>query len=157
MSRALYVLWSDEIRERVARLVQAAPKETRVTFQGPKRTLDQNSKMWAMLTDIAEQKEHFGRRYAPDRWKAIFMTALGQETEFVPSLDGKTFIPLGHSSSNLDIREMGEMIELMEAGGAENGVVFKEPKERRQPRPKAVTRCDRPDKQVFLIPWISND
>ena len=148
MSRALYVLWSDEIRERVARLVQAAPKETRVIFQGPKRTLDQNSKMWAMLTDIAEQKEHFGRRYAPDRWKAIFMTALGQETEFIPSLDGKTFIPLGHSSSNLDIREMGEMIELMECWGAENGVVFKEPKKRQRSGPKPERSRDRPDKQV---------
>ena len=148
MSRALYVLWSDEIREHVARLVQAAPKETRVTFQGPKRTLDQNSKMWAMLTDIAEQKEHFGRRYAPDRWKAIFMTALGQETEFIPSLDGKTFIPLGHSSSNLDIREMGEMIELMECWGAENGVVFKEPKKRQRSGPKPERSRDRPDKQV---------
>ena len=131
MTRALYVLWSDEIRDRVAHLVQIAPKETRVTFQDPKRTPDQNSKMWAMLTDVSEQKDHLGRKYTPDQWKVIFMHALGQETQFVPSLDGKTFIPIGHRSSELSIGEMADLITLMDAWGSENGVIWTEPKELR--------------------------
>ena len=80
--------------------------------------------MWAMLSDIATQKKHCGRQYTPDRWKSIFMHALGQEVQFVPSLDGKTFIPLGYHSSDLSKGEMSDLIEFMMAWGAENGVKF---------------------------------
>ena len=40
MSRAFFVLWNDAMRKKVADLVLAAEKETRVTLQEPKRTLD---------------------------------------------------------------------------------------------------------------------
>ena len=129
MSRALLVLYNDEIRAKAAKWIAGAPKDTRVTFQGPKRSLPQNSRMWAMLTDISTQADHHGRKYTTDEWKAIFLSALGQEMKFVPSLDGKTFIPIGHSSSNLSVQEMTDMIELMFSFGAQHGVVFHEPAE----------------------------
>src|SRR5690348_15445356 len=50
MSRALLVLSSREIRERGINWIRRAPADTRVTFQAPKRSLDQNSKLWACLT-----------------------------------------------------------------------------------------------------------
>lgn len=127
MSRALLVLANDTIRERARRWIASAPPGTRLTFQGPKRTLDQNARMWAMLTDVASQKEHCGRHYPADDWKVLFLHALGRETRFIPALDGHGFVPLGQSSSDLSKAEMSEMIEMMLAWGAENGVAWSEP------------------------------
>lgn len=130
MSRALLVLHDDNFRARAIEWIRKAPKDTRVTFQGPRRTLPQNDRMWAMLTDISTQAEHHGRKYMPGDWKVIFLSALGRETRFVPNLDGTGLIPIGQSSSDLSIAEMGDMIELMFSWGAERGIVFHEPSER---------------------------
>lgn len=80
--------------------------------------------MWAMLTDIASQKEHAGRKYTPDQWKVLFMHACGREVQFIPALDNSTFIPWGQSSSDLSKEEMTNLIEFMFAWGAENSVTF---------------------------------
>lgn len=77
-----------------------------------------------MLSDIAQQKEHGGRKYTPDQWKCLFMHACGREMQFVPSLDGTSFMPLGYRSSELTKEEMSALIECMFAWGAENGVTF---------------------------------
>jgi NinB protein len=57
-----------------------------------------------------------------DQWKLLFMHACGQEVEFMPSLDGSTFIPYGGSSSEMKVDEM----EFMTAWGVQNGVVFRD-------------------------------
>ena len=124
MGRSLLILRNDDYRKRAHAWIDKAPPETRVTFQGPRRTLPQNDRMWAMLTDISTQAEHHGRKYSPNDWKALFLSALGRETRFVPNLDGTGLIPIGQSSSDLSISEMGDMIELMMAWGAEHGVTF---------------------------------
>jgi hypothetical protein len=124
MARALLILANDAIRAKATRWIAGLPVGTRVEFKEPRRTLDQNNRMWAMLTDIATQKEHCGRRYSADDWKVIFLHALGRETRFVPALDGHGFVPLGQSSSDLSKAEMSEMIEMLACWGAENGVIF---------------------------------
>lgn len=127
MSRAILVLSSKEIRERGINWIRRAPANTRVEFKAEKRSLDQNSRFWAMLTDVATQKEHAGRRYTPDQWKILFMHACGREVQFIPSLDNSTFIPWGQSSSDLSKQEMTDLIEFIGMWGAENGVTFHEP------------------------------
>jgi hypothetical protein len=136
VSRALLVLANKAIREKAARWVAELPEGTRVTFQEPKRTLPQNARMWASLTDISTQVEHFGRRYPTDTWKCIFLHALGRETQFVPSLDGNDSVAIGQSSSDLSVREMADLLEVIYAFGAANGVVFQEPL-RQDPREAA--------------------
>jgi len=124
MSRAVLILANDFVRERAIKWIRGAPAGTRIEFKEPKRTLPQNDRMWAMLTDVAAQMKHCGRRYDADEWKVIFLHALGRETRFVPSLDEKTFLPLGFSSSDLSKAEMSELMELIAAWGAEHGVKF---------------------------------
>ena len=124
MSRAVLVMSSDDIRRKAANWCAKAPPMTRVEFKAPKRTLPQNARMWAMLTDIAGQKEHCGRKYSPEQWKVIFMHACGREVQFIPALDMSTFIPWGQSSSELSTPEMSELIEYILSWGAENGVTF---------------------------------
>ncbi len=130
MSRALVVVNTRADRDKIAAWAAKAPWGTRVEFKATKRTMPQNDRMWAMLTDIAQQKEHAGRRYTPDQWKVLFMHAVGREVQFIPSLDSSTFIPWGQSSSDLSVGEMTDLIEFMFSWGAEHGVVFHEPKQR---------------------------
>jgi hypothetical protein len=124
MGRALIVIKDSARRARARAWVDHAPFGTRIEFKASKRTLPQNDLMWALLTDVAQQKEHGGRKYPPEDWKAIFLHALGQEMRFIPSLDGKTFLPLGNRSSDLSKPEMTDLIELILAWGTENGVTF---------------------------------
>lgn len=124
MTRALLILNSADNRRKAREWVLKAPVGTRVEFKAAKRSLDQNSRLWAMLTDVATQATHNGRKYTPDMWKIIFMHACGREVQFIPSLDGKTFLPFGQSSSDLSKAEMSELIECILAWGAENGVTF---------------------------------
>lgn len=124
MTRYAFVISSTANRQRVQRAVAQAPFGTRVELKASQRSLPQNSRMWAMLSDIAMQKEHAGRKWTPDQWKAIFISALGKEMQFMPALDGDGFIAYGHSSSDLSKEEMSNMIELMLSWGAENGVEF---------------------------------
>jgi hypothetical protein len=127
MSRALIKVSSNIDRERAARWAMQAPAGTRIEFKETKRSLPQNDRLWAMLTDIATQKEHCGRKYTPDQWKILFMHACGREVQFIPALDNSTFIPFGQSSSDLSKGEMTDLIEFLFAWGAENGVVFHDP------------------------------
>ncbi len=124
MNRHVIDLNSSEMVGRVISCISSAPAGTRVEIKDPKRTLPQNDRMWAMLGDIAKQKRHNGRAYDTDQWKVIFLNALGREVQFLPSLDGATFIPYGQSSSDLSAKEMSELIDFMEHWGAENDVVF---------------------------------
>jgi hypothetical protein len=124
MSRALLVLANDSVRARAVSWIAKAPPGTRLEFKEPKRTTAQNARMYAMLTDIARQKEHCGRRYTVDEWKVLFMHACGRETQFAPALNGNGFLPLGYRSSDLSKQEMSDLIEFMLSWGAENGVVF---------------------------------
>lgn len=124
MSRATVILYTDADRHRVRAWAEKAPKGTRVEFKEVKRSLPQNDRMWAMLTDFAQQVEQAGRKFTPDQWKVIFLHALGQEVQFLPSLDGQSFVPWGQSSSDLSKAEMTDLIELIFAEGAKRGVVF---------------------------------
>ena len=124
MSRALITVNGKSDRERASAWASQSPVGTRIEFKKPKRTIPQNDRMWAMLTDIASQKEHAGRKYTPDQWKVLFMHACGREVQFIPALDNSTFIPWGQSSSDLSKEEMAALIEFMFAWGAENSVTF---------------------------------
>lgn len=124
MSRAFLVLGSNATREKAIRWIRTAPINTRVEFREPKRSLPQNDRFWAMLTDVAQQATHSGRKYTADQWKVIFLHALGREAQFVPALEGGGFIPLGQSSSDLSKAEMSAAIDYIQAWGASNGVVF---------------------------------
>jgi hypothetical protein len=128
MSRAVITLSTPADRDRAAKWSRQAPTGTRLEFKQPKRSLPQNDRLWAMLTDIATQKDHAGRKYTPDQWKVLFMHACGREVQFIPSLDNATFIPWGQSSSDLSKVEMTDLIEFIFKWGAEHGVIFKEDK-----------------------------
>lgn len=130
MSRATVILNNRADREKVCRWARGVAPGTRVEFKEVKRSLPQNDRMWAMLTEFSQQVEQSGRKFTPDQWKVIFLHALGQEVQFLPSLDGQSFVPWGQSSSDLSKGEMTDLIELIFAEGAKRGVVFSRDEEK---------------------------
>ena len=127
MGRALLVLHNDAMRAKAIDWIRRAPRETRVTFQGPKRSLDQNSRLWACLTDVSTQLLWHGQRLSPDDWKIVFLSSLKQEMRIVPNIHGDGFVQLGRSSSDLSKDEMGDLMTIIEAFAARYGVKMKEP------------------------------
>lgn len=87
------------------------------------RSLEANARMWAMLTEISEQVDWYGKKLSPEDWKHVFTASL-RRLDVVPNLDGTGFVALGLSTSKMSRREMAELQELMEAFGAEKGVLF---------------------------------
>jgi hypothetical protein len=125
MSRALVVLQSPRDRDKACAWVKQAPYGTRIEFKATRRTIPQNSMLWSLLTDIANQVPWHGVRLRPDDFKLLFLDALKQEIRMVPNLNGDGFCNLGRSSSDLTKDEMTQLIELIIAWGTQKGVVFK--------------------------------
>jgi hypothetical protein len=124
MSRYYFILHTKADRIRAVNTIAAAPDGARVEVKAARRSVEQNSRMWAMLTDIAMQLPWHGKKLRPDDYKILFMDALKRETHAIPNLDGTGFVDLGRSSSDLSKQEMSDMIELMSEFGARHGVTF---------------------------------
>lgn len=90
-----------------------------------KRSTEQNRRMWAMLSDVSRQVDWYGQKLAPEDWKHIFSASLKKQRA-VPGLDGG-FVVLGLSTSKMSKAEMSDLQTLMEAFGADRGVVWSEP------------------------------
>ena len=124
MTRAVIMLNDQQDRERLVRWAQKLPDGTRVEVRAPKRSLPQNERMWAMLTDVATQLPWHGIKLSPDDWKLVFLDALRREVRMVPNIDGNGFVNLGRSSSDLSKAEMSDLMELIGMFGANHNVVF---------------------------------
>lgn len=121
MTRAVVVLRTGADRERVIRWAHGVPDGTTVEFRAPRRTLDQNSRLWAMLGDISRQVEWHGQKLSAEDWKTIGTASL-RKCRFVPGIDPGTVVPLGLRTSDMTKAEMTELIESLFAFGAERGV-----------------------------------
>ena len=124
MTRYEIQITSDRKREEALRVVRAAPQFSRVEVKTQKRTTAQNSRLWAMLTDIALQVDWHGVKLSPDDWKLLMLSGLKTEMRIAPNLDGTGFVNLGTRSSDLSVEEMTNLIELMHAFAAQLGVKF---------------------------------
>lgn len=128
MGRALLILNGDADRAKATNWIAKAPAGTRVEFKASQRSMPQNDRMWAMLTDIQTHMERTrGIKQSVNDWKCVFLSAWGKEVRFLPSLDGTSVVPVPLSSSDLSKDEMTDFIEFIFAEGGKRGVVFHDP------------------------------
>lgn len=118
-------LAGDSQRQLAKRLVDAAPKDAVVKISEATRTTDQNSKLWAMLSDVSRSKPE-GRTHTPEMWKALFMNACGHEVQFLNGIEGGNPFPVGFSSSRLKVSEMRDLIDFIASYGDRHGVRWSE-------------------------------
>ena len=108
-------------REYAKRLIDAAPDYAMVTVRAGDRSLDQNAKMWAMLTEVSRAKPD-GRNWTPETWKAAFMHSLGHQIQFADGLDNSGPFPLGFKTSKLTKPQMADLITVIQEYGDRHGV-----------------------------------
>lgn len=103
--------------------LMAGDQRLTLEIRPEKRSDAQNRRLWAMLADISAQVDWYGQKLTSEEWKDVFSASL-KRTKVVPGLDGG-FVVCGQSTSKMTKAEMCELQELMEAFGAEKGVLFR--------------------------------
>lgn len=119
------ILGTDYARKQAISVIESAPPYCVVNVRLPGRTIAQNDKMQAMLSDVSRQKPE-GRNMPPHKWKGVFMDAIGCKPEWIPSLDGESIVCTGYRSSRLTKAQMSDLIEQMYEYGARHGVAWSE-------------------------------
>jgi len=120
------ILRSSHQRALAKRLIDAAPDGAVVTVKDATRNLDQNSRMWASLSDVSRAKPE-GRMWPPETWKAAFMHSLGHQVIFADGLDGSGPFPVGFRTSRLSVKRMADLITVIQEYGDRHGVQWSEP------------------------------
>lgn len=122
-----FELKTNQAKQSAINTIQNVPLDSNLAVRIVKknRTLEQNSKMWAMLAEVSQQVVWHGRKLTSENWKDIFTASL-KKMDVVPNIDGDGFVVLGQSTSKMTIAQLADLITLIEAFGAENGVVFKD-------------------------------
>ena len=96
----------------------------------PIRNLEQNARMWAMLTDVSNQTDWpvNGRmgKLSKEDWKDIFSAELRKEQRIAQGISGG-FVLLGAHTHKMKKRELSDMIEIMFAFGAERSIAWSDP------------------------------
>lgn len=120
------ILHGNSHRSFAKQLIDRAPAGAIVTVREATRNADQNAKMWAMLSDVSRAKPE-GRHWTPETWKAAFMHVLGHQIQFCEGLDNSGPFPLGFRSSRLTVRQMADLITVIDEYGTRHGVAWTDP------------------------------
>lgn len=117
--RRYFVLAHDEARANAKKAVEEAPDGYAVEVKPVKRTLAQNAKLHALLSDIARYLEWAGKRRDVEVWKrlltAAWLRARGEPLEILPAIDGHGVDIVFRRTSELTKNEMIELIEYIQA------------------------------------------
>lgn len=141
MSRAVIVVNGNYDRDRASQWAKSAPSGCIIEFRQSKRTLDQNARLWACLTEIARKVEWHGMKLPADDWKDIFTAAL-RKHRFVPGLEENTVVPLGMRTSDMTKQEFSDLLELINAFAAERGIEFQDHRSSDTPSPSDEAAAD---------------
>jgi len=122
---AVFYLINRRVKHNAMEALRNAAAGWRVSITAPKRSQQQNDKLWAVLGDIANAAPE-GRQWEPETWKCAFMHALGHQVRFCEGLDGSGPFPMGFRSSKLDVAQMSDLITCALEYGDRHGVKWKE-------------------------------
>lgn len=105
----------------------AAQEYVVVEVRDPKRSDEQNAKMHAMLSDIAQQMTWQGNKLDVDGWKSLFVSGHAIATRLphkvVIGIEGE-LVNVREPTSEMSVRRCASLIEYIQAWAAENGVKF---------------------------------
>lgn len=123
--KIVYQLNHANARRNALEAVQRAPEGWVVSIRQPTRSSAANALLWALLSEVSEQVEWYGRHLTPASWKDIFTASLRQQ-DVVPNLTGTGFVVLGLSTSKMTKGEFGDLLDLIGAFCEERGVRLSE-------------------------------
>jgi hypothetical protein len=96
------------------------------------RSVEQNSKLHALLHDISTQKQWAGQWLDIEAWKRLLVAAWERSekrpAEFYPSLDGQGFDVVYRRTSRMNKQEMIDLIDYATAWAVSNDIKLREEK-----------------------------
>lgn len=125
VTRFVVILNTARDRALAKQAIERAPAGYAVDIKEAKRSDEQNRALWGLLNQIVKQRPHHnGVKMDAELWKCVFLNALGTEMRMMPNLDGNGYFPLGYRSSQLTKSEFSELLELMLAWAANEGLTI---------------------------------
>jgi hypothetical protein len=128
MDKLYFVLNHHTARKNAAQACFTVPDGYVVEIRPKTRTLEQNSKMWPMLDDVARQVEWYGYWLTDEEWKDFF-SAIIMKQKVVPNMDKSGFIAVGGRTSKMGKQTFSDLIALMYEFGADHDVIWSEPEQ----------------------------
>lgn len=122
------ILRNESDRTRLMGYIQGLDlaKPRKLTIKDVDRSADQNKALHAMLTDIANQVEHAGKKWDVLIWKRLLTAAwlreAGDQPQMIPAVDGHGFDVIYERTSKLSVKQCASLLEWITAYGAENQV-----------------------------------
>lgn len=115
-----------EARTRATAAIWQAPDGWYARITPPTRSLEQNSRLHAMLSDIAKSGFKMdGRALDVDELKTVFVSAwmieTGRPSDIVRGINGEP-VQLRRSTTTFSKEELGELMTMIEAFAAERGI-----------------------------------
>lgn len=124
--RKYFILAHDVARSNAKIAVTEAPEGYAVEIKPITRSLAQNAKLHALITDIAKTLEWAGARRDVETWKrlltAAWLRARGEPIEMLPAVDGHGVDIVFRRTSELSIPEMIELIEYIQAWAVDKDI-----------------------------------
>lgn len=128
MSKWVFTI-SKANRTMLRRWLDRAPDGYRLTIEEPKRSSEQSALMWVKLTVLARELKWHGLTLSAEDYKDLLTAGLRREARMVPNMEGNGFVALGMRTSTMSKGEMGELLDLIDAFAAQNGIEFDRPDE----------------------------
>lgn len=101
-------------------------KPKKIVIKDLDRSSDQNRALHAMLTDIANQVEHAGKKWDVLIWKRLLTAAwlreAGDQPQMIPAVDGHGFDVIYERTSKLTVKQCASLLEWITAFAAEHQV-----------------------------------
>lgn len=125
MAKLIFVRTEDNLGHILARLSNETRVGDVIEAKPATRNLEQNAMLWPCLERISREVVWYGQKLSPYEWKDIFSASL-KKSKVVPGLDGG-FVVCGQSTSKLSKADFSELLELVLAFGAQNGIEWNLP------------------------------
>lgn len=117
-----------QARRNAAQFCMEAPDGWCVTFEEPKRNLEQNAAQWPILDAFSKQLQWpvNGKMewLTEDEWKDVLTAAFERESvRLAMAFDGPGVVMLGQRTSKYGKRKFSDWLEFLRAAAALKGVV----------------------------------
>lgn len=117
MDKRTFYLISSRVRDNALAAVNEAEPGAIVSVSPPKRSLEQNAKLHAILTDLARSPLTWaGKRRTVEEWKMLAVSAHAVATkeagEIIPGLEGE-FVAIRESTAQMSVKRASSLIEYL--------------------------------------------
>jgi hypothetical protein len=113
-SRTFEILPGSTARNAIYRAIDCAPLGYLVKISPATRSLIQNSRLHALIRDIARSQTYLGRKMTTQQWKTLFISghgiATGLGADMIPGLENE-YVNVRESSAQMSVPRMSSLID----------------------------------------------